>query len=157
MAARSRRSSHTSRWPIVSLPRPPMRMHSWRPSNALSSPACPSTLAPKRCGSWSGTIGGACGRAFGWEAEMFDVPEELQEFRGLVREIVEEKIGLARAAEIDEADEFPWDVHKVFVENELMGVGYPEEYGGAGGGSLTFAVMVEEISRVAAGCPLIPR
>jgi alkylation response protein AidB-like acyl-CoA dehydrogenase len=86
----------------------------------------------------------------------FDLPEELEEFRRLVREIVEEKIGYARAAEIDESDEFPWDVHKVFVDNELMAVGYPEEFGGGGGGSLTMAVMVEEISRISAGCALIP-
>jgi len=86
----------------------------------------------------------------------FALPEELEEFRGLVREIVEERIGLPRAAEIDETDEFPWDVHKLFVENELMAVGYPEEFGGAGGGSLTVAVLIEEISRVSAGCALIP-
>jgi alkylation response protein AidB-like acyl-CoA dehydrogenase len=86
----------------------------------------------------------------------FDLPEELEEFRALVREIVEEKIGLARAAEIDETDEFPWDVHKVLVDNELMGVGYPEEFGGGGGGSLTMAILVEEISRISAGCALIP-
>jgi alkylation response protein AidB-like acyl-CoA dehydrogenase len=86
----------------------------------------------------------------------FALPDELEEFRGLVREIVEERIGLARAAEIDETDEFPWDVHKLFVENELMAVGYPEEYGGSGDGSLTFAILIEEISRVSAGCALIP-
>jgi alkylation response protein AidB-like acyl-CoA dehydrogenase len=86
----------------------------------------------------------------------FSLPEELEEFRGIVREICEEQIGFAKAAEIDEADEFPEDVHKLFVENELMAVGYPEEHGGAGGGSLTMAVMVEEISRISAGCALIP-
>jgi alkylation response protein AidB-like acyl-CoA dehydrogenase len=88
--------------------------------------------------------------------QPFELPEELQEFRAVVREIVEERIGPARAAEIDEADEFPWDVHKLFVDTELMAVGYPEEYGGAGGGSLTFAVLIEEISRVSAGSSLIP-
>jgi alkylation response protein AidB-like acyl-CoA dehydrogenase len=88
--------------------------------------------------------------------QPFALPKELEEFRLLVREIVEDKIGLARAAEIDQTDEFPWDVHKAFVENELMAVGYPEDLGGAGGGSLTFAVMIEEISRVSAGCSLIP-
>ena len=36
-----------------------------------------------------------------------------------------------------------------------MAVGYPEEFGGAGGGSLTFAVLIEEISRVSAGCSLM--
>ncbi len=85
----------------------------------------------------------------------FSLPQELEEFRALVREIVEEKIGLARAAEIDDEDEFPWDVHKIFVENELMAVGYPEEFGGAGGGSLTFAILIEEISRISAGCSLM--
>jgi alkylation response protein AidB-like acyl-CoA dehydrogenase len=86
----------------------------------------------------------------------FDLPEELREFRDVVREIVETRVGHKRAAEIDETDEFPWDVHKLFVENELMAVGYPEEFGGAGGGSLTVAVMIEEISRVSAGCSLFP-
>src|SRR5262249_49510467 len=81
---------------------------------------------------------------------------ELEEFRALVREIVEEKVGLARAAEIDEADEFPWDVHKVFVDHDLMAVGYPEEFGGGGGGALTMAGMGEEISRISPGCALIP-
>ena len=87
--------------------------------------------------------------------EAFALPEELEDFRRLVREIVEEKIGYQRAAEIDDEDEFPWDVHKLFVDNELMAVGYPEEFGGAGGGSLTFAVLIEEISRVSAGCSLM--
>jgi alkylation response protein AidB-like acyl-CoA dehydrogenase len=85
----------------------------------------------------------------------FALPDELEEFRMLVREIVEEKIGFDRAAEIDDEDEFPWDVHKLFVDNELMAVGYPEAYGGAGGGSLTFAVLIEEISRISAGCSLM--
>jgi alkylation response protein AidB-like acyl-CoA dehydrogenase len=90
------------------------------------------------------------------DAGPFELPEELEEFRSVVREIVEERIGLARAAEIDEADEFPEDVHKVFVDNGLMAVGYPEDHGGGGGGSLTMAVLVEEISRISAGCALIP-
>ncbi len=87
--------------------------------------------------------------------DAFSLPEELEEFRALVREICEEKLA-PRAAEIDEEDEYPWDVHKLFTENELMAVGYPEEHGGGGGGSLTMAVMVEEISRISASASLIP-
>ena len=87
--------------------------------------------------------------------EQFTLPEDLEQFRKLVREICEEKLA-PRAAEIDEQDEYPWDVHQLFVENELMGVGYDEEFGGAGGGSLTMAVMVEEIARVSASASLIP-
>jgi alkylation response protein AidB-like acyl-CoA dehydrogenase len=85
----------------------------------------------------------------------FGLSEDLEQFRKLVREICEEKLA-PRASEIDEEDEFPWDVHKLFVENELMAVGFPEEHGGAGGGSLTMAVMIEEIARVSASASLIP-
>jgi len=87
--------------------------------------------------------------------ERFELPEELEEFRGLVRTIAEEKIG-PRAAEIDETDEWPEDIYKVLVDNELMGVGYPEEHGGSGGGSLAFGVFIEELSRVSAGVSLTP-
>ena len=87
--------------------------------------------------------------------DAFDLSEDLEQFRKLVREICEEKLA-PRASEIDEEDEFPWDVHKLFVENELMAVGFPEEHGGAGGGSLTMAVMIEEIARVSASASLIP-
>jgi alkylation response protein AidB-like acyl-CoA dehydrogenase len=87
--------------------------------------------------------------------EAFGLSEELEQFRKLVREICEEKLA-PRASEIDEEDEYPWDVHKLFVENELMAVGFPEEHGGAGGGSLTMAVMIEEIARVSASSSLIP-
>jgi alkylation response protein AidB-like acyl-CoA dehydrogenase len=86
---------------------------------------------------------------------ILSLPEELEEFRGAVREICRAHLA-SRAAEIDEDDEFPRDVHKVFVDNDLMGVGLPEEHGGAGGGSLTAAIMIEEIARVSASASLIP-
>ncbi len=85
----------------------------------------------------------------------YELPEELEEFRGLVREIAEEKIA-PRAAEIDETDEWPEDVYRVLVDHDLMGVGYPEEDGGSGGGSLAFGVFIEELSRVSAGVSLTP-
>jgi alkylation response protein AidB-like acyl-CoA dehydrogenase len=88
-------------------------------------------------------------------SERFDLPEELEEFRWLVREIAEDKIA-PRAAEIDRTDEWPDDLYDVLVQNELTGVGYPEEYGGSGGGSLAFGVLIEELSRVSAGLALAP-
>src|SRR5512132_317233 len=89
------------------------------------------------------------------DVERFELTEELEEFRTLVRRIAEEKIA-PRAAEIDETDEWPEDVYQVLVENELMGVGYPEADGGSGGGALAFGVFVEELSRVSAGVSLTP-
>jgi alkylation response protein AidB-like acyl-CoA dehydrogenase len=88
-------------------------------------------------------------------SERYDLPEELEEFRALVREIAEDKIA-PRAAEIDRTDEWPEDLYDVLVQNELTGVGYPEEFGGSGGGSLAFGVLIEELSRVAAGLALAP-
>ncbi len=85
----------------------------------------------------------------------FELPEELEEFRGLVRQIAEERIA-PRAAEIDETDEWPEDVYKLLVDNDLMAVGYPEELGGSGGGALAFGILVEELSRVSAGVSLTP-
>jgi alkylation response protein AidB-like acyl-CoA dehydrogenase len=88
-------------------------------------------------------------------AARYDLPEELEEFRSLVREIAEDKIA-PRAAEIDRTDEWPDDLYDVLVQNELTAVGYPEEFGGSGGGSLAFGVLIEELSRVSAGLALAP-
>jgi alkylation response protein AidB-like acyl-CoA dehydrogenase len=85
----------------------------------------------------------------------FALPEELETFRKAVRALCDERVA-PRAADIDESDEFPHDVHRAFVEHELMAVGYPEEFGGAGESSLSFAVMVEEIARASASASLIP-
>jgi alkylation response protein AidB-like acyl-CoA dehydrogenase len=85
----------------------------------------------------------------------FTLPDELETFRKSVRALCEDRVA-PRAAEIDETDQYPSDLHELFVRNELMAVGYPEEHGGGGGGSLPVAVMVEEISRVSAGAALIP-
>jgi alkylation response protein AidB-like acyl-CoA dehydrogenase len=88
-------------------------------------------------------------------AEPFTLPEELETFRKAVRAVCEDRVA-PRAAGIDDTDEFPHDIHRVLVENELMAVGYPEEFGGAGEGSLAFAVFIEELSRASAGVSLIP-
>ncbi len=88
-------------------------------------------------------------------AQPFSLPEELQTFRKAVRAICDQYVA-PRAVEIDETDEFPHDVHRALVEQELMAVGYPEEFGGAGESSLSFAVMIEEIARASASVSLIP-
>ena len=86
--------------------------------------------------------------------DAFRLSEEQELFRQTVRRLVEDKVA-PRAAEIDEADEFPWDMHKLFVDNELMGVGYPEDVGGSGG-PIEFVLLVEEISRWSAAVSQIP-
>lgn len=85
----------------------------------------------------------------------FEFTEEQQAFRQTVRQLVEDKIA-PRAAEIDETDEYPWDIDELLVKSGLAGVSYPEEYGGAGGGAVELCILVEEISRWSAGVSLIP-
>ena len=87
--------------------------------------------------------------------DRFALPEELEEFRGVVRDLTESKIA-PRAAEIDATDEWPEDVYHLLVQQDLMGVGYPEAWGGSGGGALAFGVLIEELSRVSAGVSLTP-
>ena len=86
--------------------------------------------------------------------DAFRLSDEQELFRQSVRRLAEEKI-LPRAAEIDELDAYPWDMHELLVRNELMAVGYPEDVGGSGG-PVEFCLLVEEISRVSAGVSLVP-
>ena len=89
------------------------------------------------------------------EGLNFTFTEEQAAFRQSIRELVEDKIA-PRAAEIDETDEYPWDIDELFVKNGFAGVSYPEEHGGAGGGAVELCILVEEISRWSAGVALIP-
>jgi butyryl-CoA dehydrogenase/acyl-CoA dehydrogenase len=89
------------------------------------------------------------------EGLSFHLTEEQLAFRQSVRELVEDKIA-PRAAEIDEADEYPWDIDELLVKNGFAGVSYPEEHGGAGGGAVELCILTEEISRWSAGVALIP-
>ncbi|HVM18490.1 MAG TPA: acyl-CoA dehydrogenase [Egibacteraceae bacterium] len=86
---------------------------------------------------------------------LFTPTEDHLEFRKVVRKICEDRIA-PRAAEIDESEEFPWDVKEVLAENGLLGLHIPEEYGGAGADTLTFAILTEEIARVDASSSVIP-
>jgi alkylation response protein AidB-like acyl-CoA dehydrogenase len=88
------------------------------------------------------------------EGLNFSFTEEQDAFRQSVREMAQDKI-VPRAAEIDEADEYPWDIDEILVKNGFSGVSYPEEYGGYGGGSVELCILTEELARVSAGVSLI--
>jgi len=70
--------------------------------------------------------------------------------RDLARKIAEEKM-LPVRAELDEKEEFPWEIVKISAEAGLMGVSMPEEYEGFGGGILEYCLVAEELSRVCLG------
>jgi alkylation response protein AidB-like acyl-CoA dehydrogenase len=71
-----------------------------------------------------------------------------------VRDLVRDKVE-PRAAEIDASGEFPWDIQKLFAENDLLGIPIPAEYGGLGGSFATYVKVVEEIAKACASSALI--
>jgi len=80
--------------------------------------------------------------------------EEQAMVQASVRELALEKI-LPRAAEIDETDEFPWDVVDLYRRQDLFALPFPPEFGGLSGSALTLNVAIEEIARVSASSALI--
>src|SRR6201994_1737312 len=76
------------------------------------------------------------------------------EFRDTIRQIVREGVA-PRAAEIDAKAEYPWDLRKLFAEQDLLGLPFDEEHGGTGTGTLMLNVAVEEIARACASSALI--
>jgi alkylation response protein AidB-like acyl-CoA dehydrogenase len=77
------------------------------------------------------------------------------ELREVVRELAEERIA-PRAAEIDSAAEFPWDLKQLLAEQDLLGTSFEERHGGTALDTIAQAILVEEIARVDATTSLIP-
>ena len=76
--------------------------------------------------------------------------EEQIMIRDLARQIAEDKI-LPVRAELDEKEEFPWDIMKTLAQSDFFGLFVPEEYGGMGKGCFELVIAVEELSRVCLG------
>jgi len=64
-----------------------------------------------------------------------------------------QKIGAIREAmtsrnrHMDETGEFPWDILRVFIDERILDLPIPEEYGGGGCGSVSCCLALEEIAR----------
>jgi alkylation response protein AidB-like acyl-CoA dehydrogenase len=87
------------------------------------------------------------------KTRMIELDKEQKMILETVRQIAKEKIQ-PRAAEIDEKAEIPRDIIDLFAENGLLSPLIPEEYGGINAGFVLFSKIVEEISKVSAGCAL---
>ncbi|MCP8616389.1 acyl-CoA dehydrogenase [Salirhabdus salicampi] len=77
----------------------------------------------------------------------FELTKEQEMTREMVRNFAEGVIK-PRAIEIDRNAEFPSDIFVEMGRLGLMGIPFPEQYGGSGGDSLTYILAVEEIGRV---------
>jgi short-chain 2-methylacyl-CoA dehydrogenase len=77
----------------------------------------------------------------------FDLSPEHELVRRTVREFAESKVAPV-AAELDREHRFPYDLVADLAELGLMGMPIPEEYGGAGADTLSYAIAVEELTRI---------
>ena len=76
--------------------------------------------------------------------------EQQKTVKGLARMVAEQRI-LPVRAELDEKEEFPWDLIREMANSDLMRIFIPEKYEGLGGGCLDLCLVVEELSRVCGG------
>jgi short-chain 2-methylacyl-CoA dehydrogenase len=77
----------------------------------------------------------------------FDLTKEQQLVRDTVRDFAGSRIAPV-AAELDREHRFPYDLVADLADLGLMGMTVPEEYGGAGADALSYAIAIEELTRI---------
>ncbi len=84
----------------------------------------------------------------------FSLTDEQQQLRRTIRQFAESEIA-PHVMEWDEASQFPSEIIPKLAELGLLGVIFPEKYGGAGLGYIDYAIAIEELSRVDGSIGLI--
>src|SRR5436309_391797 len=77
----------------------------------------------------------------------FDLSPDHELIRRTVREFAEGEVAPV-AEELDRTKSFPYEIVSKLAALNLMGIPFPEEYGGGGGDTLAYALTVEELTRV---------
>jgi short-chain 2-methylacyl-CoA dehydrogenase len=77
----------------------------------------------------------------------YDLSDEHELVRRTVREFAQERIAPV-AEELDREHRFPYELVAELAELGLMGMTIPEEYAGAGADTLSYAIAIEELTRV---------
>jgi len=77
----------------------------------------------------------------------FSLTKEQEMVRKLFREFGENEVKPI-AAEIDASERFPRETVEKMARYDMMGIPFPQKYGGAGGDNISYVIAVEELSRV---------
>jgi short-chain 2-methylacyl-CoA dehydrogenase len=77
----------------------------------------------------------------------FELSDEQELIRRTVREFAETKVAPV-AEELDHEARFPYELVAQLADLGLMGLPIPEEYGGAGGDTVSYALAIEELTRI---------
>ena len=81
---------------------------------------------------------------------QFELTKEQLMVRQLAYEFAQTEVKPV-ASEYDEAEEFIWPIAREMGKMGFMGMCVPQEYGGAGADTVSYAILVEELSRVCGG------
>jgi butyryl-CoA dehydrogenase len=76
----------------------------------------------------------------------FDLTDEQKAIQSLCRDFAQGEVA-PRAEAMDANEEFPYDLVRKMADLGLMGLPYPEEYGGAGADTVSYALAVMELAR----------
>src|SRR5712692_6083378 len=77
----------------------------------------------------------------------FDLSDEHRLIQGTVRDFARGEVAPV-AEELDRTKTFPYDIVRRLGELNLMGIPFPEEYGGGGSDTLAYALAIEELTRI---------
>ncbi len=77
----------------------------------------------------------------------FDLTDDQKAIQRLARDFAQNEVR-PRAEEMDRDEAFPYDLVAQMAELGFMGLPFPEEYGGAGADTVSYALAVMEIARV---------
>lgn len=75
-----------------------------------------------------------------------NVAERHRMIAAMVREFVEAEVR-HRASELDETESFPEDLYRAMAQLGLFGITVPAEFGGVGADCVSYAIVMEELSR----------
>jgi short/branched chain acyl-CoA dehydrogenase len=77
----------------------------------------------------------------------YELTDEQELLRRTVRDFAESRVAPV-AEELDREERFPYELVAEMAELGLMGIPIPEEYGGAGADTVSYAIAVEELTRI---------
>jgi short-chain 2-methylacyl-CoA dehydrogenase len=77
----------------------------------------------------------------------FELSDDQKLLRNTVREFARSEIAPV-AERLDQDKAFPYEIVRKLGELDLMGIPFPEQYGGAGGSTQDYVIVVEELTRV---------
>src|SRR4051795_9872997 len=77
----------------------------------------------------------------------FDLSDDHRLIQSTVRDFAQKEVAPV-AEELDRTKSFPYEIVRKLGELNLMGIPFPEEYGGGGGDTFAYTLTVEELARV---------